>query len=184
MSIKENRWLAQARQLDEEILIEIYDHFSPALYRYALRLLGEPVAAEDIVAETFYRFLRALEQGGGPKNHLQAYLYRVAYNLIVDRSRQRQPEMNWVDIDAMPGDAPGPETIVTKNLEQARVRATLWKLTDDQRQVIVLKFIEGMSNAEVARILVKPVGAVKALQHRAINSMRRILQTADEEGNK
>ena len=58
--------------------------------------------------------------------------------------------------------------------EQREIREYLWKLTEDQRQVIVLKYLEGLNNKEVADILEKPVGAVKSLQHRALNSLRRM----------
>jgi len=81
-------WLPQAQQLDEHALSEIYQALSPALFRYAYRLLGNAADAENIVAETFHRLLLALRHGNGPRAHLSAYLYRIARNLITDRYRR------------------------------------------------------------------------------------------------
>jgi len=176
MPESEEHWLKGARQLDEGALASIYDAFSSALFRYAVRQLGDADVAEDIVSETFYRFLRSVGAGGGPEKHLKAYLYRVAHNLIVDRYR-RNPIVE-VDFDfetlALTDGNEDPAHRAETSLEHLEVRKNLWKLTEDQRQVIVLKYLEGLNNQEVADILKKPVGAVKALQHRGLNSLRRM----------
>lgn len=177
MSKSEEEWLDGARELNQEALASIYDAFSSALFRYTFRLLDNEEAAEDVVAETFCRFLRSVRAGGGPHNHLKAYLYRIAHNLIVDRYRRNPPMELSLDPDivmlhSMSGN---PEKTVEGLSEQVEVRRSLWKLTADQRQVIVLKYFDGMSNQEVSEVLGKPVGAVKSLQHRGLNALRRLL---------
>ncbi|CAG0937028.1 ECF RNA polymerase sigma factor SigW [Thermoflexales bacterium] len=168
-------WLPQAYQLDKQVLTEIYEALSPALYRYAYRLLGNPADAEDVVAETFHRLLLALRHGHGPRRHLSAYLYRIAHNLITDRYR-RQPPGEFALDEALEASADeGPEISAPLHLAQEQARAALWKLTPDQRLVITLKYLEGLSNEEVAAALGKPIGAVKSLQHRALGSLRRSL---------
>lgn len=181
MSPSEKKWLDGAHRLEESALSAIYDTYSPALYRYTYRLLGDPQAAEDIVAETFYRLLRALSVGGGPKDHLRAYLYRVAHNLVMDLYRSNQPFTEDADLQSLPlhSENMSPEAETFKDIEGARARQMLWLLTADQRQVIVLKFYEGLTNQEVAASLEKPVGAVKSLQHRALRSLRRIYERED-----
>ena len=173
----ENDWLSGALQGDEEKLAALYDAYSPALFRYAYRLLGNEQAAEDIVAEAFYRFLRLLKAGGGPKDHLKAYLYRVAHNLIMDRFRRQPPvELNLeLGSEDLSDESEGPDQQTERAHAQASVRQSLWKLTPDQRQVVVLKFFEQLSNEEVSQVLHKPVGAVKSLQHRALEALRRML---------
>jgi RNA polymerase sigma-70 factor (ECF subfamily) len=176
MSKSEEKLLVSARQLDEEALVSIYDTFSLAIFRYAFRLIGNSQAAEDVVSETFFRFISSIQAGGGPKKHLKAYLYRVAHNLIVDRYRQaRITEVDY-EIDTLmnSGSDEDPEVQAERSIMQMEVRQRLWSLTDDQRQVIVLKYLEGLNNQEVAKVLGKPVGAVKSLQHRGLNSLRRI----------
>jgi RNA polymerase sigma-70 factor (ECF subfamily) len=182
MSKSGDQWLKGARALNEEALASIYDAFNSPLFRYAYRLLGDEEAAEDVVAETFLRFLRSISAGGGPKNHLKAYLYRVAHNLIVDRFRRNPPIELSLDIDTLTlhNINDNPEENTERSIEQAQVRRDLWKLTSDQRQVIVLKFFEGLSNQEVSEVLGKPVGAVKSLQHRGLNALRRLLADLEE----
>ena len=76
----EQELLQRASQLETAALAEIYDLYSPGLYRYAMRLIGDATVAEDCVAETFARFLRSLQKRLGLRDHLQAYLYRIAHN--------------------------------------------------------------------------------------------------------
>ncbi len=170
--ISEQELLTQAGQFDSCALAEIYDFYSPRLYRYSMRLLGDDCAAEDCVSETFSRFLKALQAGKGPRDYLQAYLFRTAHNLVVDHYRRQSPT------EELDGDLPQAETtesVAEDNLRQSRVRAALHKLTEDQQQVVALKFLEGWENEEIARALHKPIGAVKSLQHRALAQLQKIL---------
>lgn len=171
----DQRLLQRAQDFDEQALGEIYDHWSPLLYRYAMRLLEDPTLAEDCVAETFGRFLVALRQGKGPTDFLQAYLFRVAHNWIVDHYRGCSDKILPLDVDFKADVEGEPPQVVDQNLERQRVREALALLTAEQQQVIILKFIEDWDNTEIARALGKPVGAVKALQHRALASLKKIL---------
>ena len=173
--------LRRARNLDEDALAEIYDSFSPMIYGYALRLSGDAATAEECVAETFSRFLTSLHNGQGPKEYLKAYLYRVAHNWITDLYRRARPE-TALDPELRAGDGFEPHMAVAELLEQQELRVALARLTDDQRQVIALKYLEEMGHAEIAQMLQKPVGAVKALQHRGLAALRRILAPESREG--
>ena len=170
--IPEQELLTKAGQFDTRALTEIYDLYSPRLYRYAMRLLGDDCAAEDCVSETFSRFLKALQAGKGPRAYLQAYLFRTAHNLVVDHYR-RQPLTEELE-DDLP-QAETTEGVAEEDMRQSRVRAALLKLTEDQQQVVSLKFLEGWENEEIAHALRKPVGAVKSLQHRALAQLQKFL---------
>ncbi len=165
--------LERARQFDRQALAEIYDTYSPGLYRYAMRLLGDPNLAEECVAEAFCRFLHALSGHKGPRDYVQAYLYRVAHNWIADLFR-RDPPLEELTEDR-PDTGLDPETAVERNMQDVRLRAALCQLTPEQQQVILLKYVEDWDNEAVARSLRKPVGAVKSLQHRALARLQRIL---------
>ncbi len=181
MHSTESEWLSGARRLDEHVLGEIYDALSPALYRYAFRLLGERQSSEDVVAEVFHRLILALRSGAGPREHLRAYLYRIAHNLAMDRRRREGRHGLEAELDGLPLPADDdPAQTAERNVIGAKARGALWKLTGDQRQVIVLKYFEGLSNEEIAASLGKPVGAVKSLQHRALEALRRMLDTGTE----
>lgn len=172
--------LQRARHWDETALAHIYDTYAPAIYRYVYRRTGHADTAEEITAETFHRFLVALKQGGGPTDYLSAWLYRVAHNLIVDFYR-RQPVQEPATLEGVvlvDGDQGVEHLERQTRVEQAR--AALRQLTPLQQQVITLRFLEEMSNEEVARVVERTEGAVKALQHRALNSLRRLLEGEDE----
>ena len=183
-TFNEAQLLQDARTWDMEALARIYDIYSPLLYRYARRLLASDDLAEECVAETFARFLRALRQGGGPREHLKAYLYRVAHNWITDYYRRQPPPQTDLDDVAytLADDGAPLEAQAASQEDQARVRRALRLLTPEQRQVIVLRFYEGWTLKEVAEVLQKPVGSVKALQHRAVAALRRLLLEEERHG--
>ena len=171
----EKQLIKKARTFDQHALAEIYDQYSPKIYRYAIRLLGDDNQAEDCVSETFSRFLNALQQGGGPKAHLQAYLFRIAHNWITDQYRSQSPVSLDPDGPLEPVSDLDPQVIAEDSLLRDRIRGALKEITPDQRQVIMLKYLEGWSNVEVAKAVNKPVGAVKSLQHRGLAALRRLL---------
>jgi len=175
----EKELLQAALRFESRALAQIYDLYSPELYRYAVRFLGDPSLAEDCVADTFSRFLKALHAQRGPKDFLRAYLYRIAHNWVADYYR-RMP--NVVELkDAYLKDKETPEQEASLRIRQAQVREAIGQLTPDQQQVIMLKYLEGWENQEVAQILKKPVGAVKSLQHRALASLQRILSNKEND---
>lgn len=171
--------LRRARTFDITALAEIYDQYSPAIYAYALRLLGDEMQAEDCVAEVFARLLRALKAGQGPQDHLQAYLYRVAHNWITDTYR-RQPLPPLELPESLPeNEELQPESSAQQRQQQERIRAALRRLPPEQRQVVMLRFYQGLSSEETAAALQKTEGAVKAMQHRALASLRNLLGIED-----
>jgi len=169
----EQNLLQRASQFETQALAEIYDAYSPGIYRYSMRLLGDITLAEDCVSETFARFLKSLQERHGPRDNLQAYLYRIAHNWIVDmyRSRTETVELN----DAFRNEADMPEEDAAKHIRQKQVLRAVHSLTPEQQMVIALKYLEDWSNEEVARVMKKPVSAVKSLQHRALRSLCRLL---------
>ena len=171
--------LQAARAFDKDALAKIYDLFSDELYAYAYKHFGRAQVAEDLVAETFRRFLTSLERGGGPEDHLRAYLYRITHNLITDLYRREPPPTQELDEDRLVEDKLGPSGIVAEQQEADRVRQALRLLTPEQRQVLTLKFLEGWTSDEIAQSLDKSIGAVKALQHRGVAALQRILIEGD-----
>ncbi len=148
---------------------EIYDTYAPRIFRYIYHRLGDYCLAEDLTSEVFVRFLRARPA----YRNLAAFLYRVAHNLIVDYLRTHRPAQ-LLD-DQMIADQGDPVRLAEIEVERARLRRAILRLAPAQQQVIVLKFLEGLSNQEIARVLNKPVGAVKALQHRGLEALRSLL---------
>ena len=175
----EKELLRKAHSFDPDALAEIYDSYSPGLFRYAYRLLGDQRLAEDCLAETLSRFLLALKNNGGPREHLQAYLYRIAHNYVTDLYRRDDSWEQELTEAQVSEDESIPDTM-QERIDLNKLRLALSRLTSDQRQVIVLKYIEGCDNRAVARITGKPVSAVKSLQHRALATLRRMLNNEME----
>ena len=170
-----------ARKLEMSALAEIYDTFSPGIYRYAARMLSDRSLAEDCVSETFDRFLRALHNGGGPNQHLQAYLYRIASNWITDRYRDGAIDAPPTVVELQVDPSDDPEGATERALTKRRVREAMTRLSPDQRKVLDLKFIEGLNNRDVARAVGKTQGAVKSLQNRGLRALKRILLESEGE---
>jgi RNA polymerase sigma-70 factor (ECF subfamily) len=169
--------------LTKEDLVNIYETFSPRLFAYAYRLLGDSQLAEDCVSETFSRFLRVVQRGVGPMENLQAYLYRIAHNWIMDYYRKRGPETVELELEQTESEVDNPESKMTQSAEQERVRKALLNLPENQRQVIMLRFYDNWTHAETASALGKSEEATRALQHRALGALRKLLVPAQGKGN-
>jgi RNA polymerase sigma-70 factor (ECF subfamily) len=181
MNLSETDLLRRVHQLDTRALAEVYDHYSPGVFRYAMRLLGDAALAEDCVSETFSRLLQALHKGKGPQDHLQAYLYRIAHNWITDQYRRQPPPPLELDEALNVASSDDPQEMAVNSIRQERVRAALKKLPAAQQQVIILRYLEGWDVQEVAASLKRTAGAVKAIQHRATNTLRKFLAAQEDE---
>jgi RNA polymerase sigma-70 factor (ECF subfamily) len=167
--------LERARCFESQALEEVFDTYSPKIYRYAYRLLGDEELASECMSETFSRFLGALQRNGGPNAYLQAYLFRIAHNWVTDYYRSKTPPNLPLEEDLLAGPDGDPHQNLTNHLTAQRIREALMLLTHEQRQAVSLKYLEEWENDAIAHAMNKPVGAVKALQHRGLGALRRIL---------
>jgi RNA polymerase sigma-70 factor (ECF subfamily) len=161
--------------ISKQELVNIYEQHSPGLYRYAFRLLGDQNLAEETVSETFSRLLQAIRYGKGPRENIQAYLYRVAHNYVMDLYRRQPSMISSVDAEEQFDEQLNPAHVVSKEMERERVRLALIKLPPDQRQVVSLRILDNWSHEEVAAVIGKTVEATRALQYRALAALRRLL---------
>lgn len=175
MAADERNLLQRVRALEEQALGEAFDAYYLPLYRYIYHRVGHQQTAEDLTADVFNRLLREIERGRGPNRYLKAWLYRVARNLVTDEFRRFQ----YRDHDQLDEQLASPRESVSDQAETTvlgqDVRSALEELTAKQRDVIILKYLEGYENREVAHLLSTTVGAVKALQHRGLAALRRHL---------
>ncbi|MGI8423665.1 MAG: sigma-70 family RNA polymerase sigma factor [Chloroflexota bacterium] len=157
----------------------LYERYFDKVYSYLAFKLGNPTDAEDVAEQVF---LKALESLGGYKwtgVPFQAWLFRIAHNMMVDalRRRSRRPSEPLERASELSDErrAADPEAMLAEKLSREGLLVAVEGLTELQRQVISLKFAGGLSNAEVARLMGKSEGAVKALQHAALASLQRLL---------
>jgi len=172
----ETSLLKRAREYDQAALSEIYDRYSKKIHSYIYRHLGDVHMAQDLTAEVFLKMLEAAQSKRFARTSLSAWLYRIAHNLVVDHFRsQPQREIESWD-EKLRAAVDDPTVVVEQKLAQHGLRAALSHLTQEQQQVIVLRFGEGLSAPQVAEVLGKSEGAVRALQHRALAALRRIME--------
>jgi RNA polymerase sigma-70 factor, ECF subfamily len=168
--------VAQAQQGDRRAFAQVYEHLFDRVYRYMLLRVGVPEEAEDLTQEVFVRVWEALTRYQPRGLPFGAWVFRIAHNLVVDRYR-RQGERGAAPLDTASSLAGShdPAEEASTRLDVQRLHALLGHLTELQRQVVLLRFVAGMSIQETARALNKKEGAVKALQHAALENLRRLL---------
>lgn len=169
--------LTRAKRLDGQALAHLHDQYYPVVFRYVAFRLDDPQAQEDITADVFLNLAEALHQGKGKIQDVRAWLLGTASHLVSDhfRRKYRRPVDNLEDHTELPGEGT-PEGQVEQSLHNRRVRTAMAHLTRDQQQVLALRFSQEYSLEETARVMGKTVGAVKVLQFRALESLRRLLE--------
>ncbi|HSJ59548.1 MAG TPA: sigma-70 family RNA polymerase sigma factor [Anaerolineae bacterium] len=170
--------IRRAQRGDAAACAALYDEHYDAVYRYCYYRVGDTDLAQDLAAEVFVRMVEKLDIYQVRGRPLLAWLYTIARNLVVDTHRANGRMMHIsldqaepaVDGNAMPVDQ------VARRLEAECLAAAMARLTEDQRQVILGKFVEGRTNAQMGALLNKTEGAIKSLQHRALAALRRALE--------
>lgn len=163
----------------------LYDLYADRLYRYMLARVGDPEVAADLSTELFVRVIRHVGSfklnDRRPAASFSAWLYRIASNLITDHHRQakRAAQVSLSDDLRLTDGQPGLQHVAEQREVFARLQRAMQGLSEEQRLVILAKFGEDMSNAEVAAWLGKSEGAVKSLQHRALQALSRLLGAGD-----
>jgi RNA polymerase sigma-70 factor (ECF subfamily) len=172
--------LVGARHREPGAVTRIYTAYAPALFRFFLAAVGDRHLAEDLTGEVFRGALEGLPRFRGPVQALGGWLFQIARHDLYDhrrwqaRSRMEPLEHNLGEAaDAVRG--PNPEELAIARLEGTRVLTAMRELSPDQREVLLLRMTAGLTAPEVAATLGKTTGAVKALQHRGLVSLARIL---------
>ena len=176
MSRDETRLVQRAKEGDPAAFAELYDRYQPAIYRYIFYRVDDTATAEDLTSEVFVRLVERIDRFTYRGRPLLAWLYTIARNLVMDHHRRAGRSVPLSPDASEVADMPDPEETVEGTLAQQRLAAALSCITADQREVIILKFIEGLDNEVVAHMLGRSVGAVKALQHRALAALRRVMK--------
>jgi RNA polymerase sigma-70 factor (ECF subfamily) len=174
--------LGRARSLDPDALVQIHDTYFTPIFRYVAFRVSDRSVAEDLTSEVFTRLLSALRDKNAPQNTLRGWLYGVASRVVSDYHRQhyRAPE---VELDeSLASRELDPAEAVEKMMTHENLKRVMQELTEEQQNVISLRFGYDMPIQVVALTLGKTEGAVKQLQARAIATLARKLspELADE----
>jgi len=174
--------LQRAREGDSAALAVIYDTYAPQIYAYIYRRIRDPHRAEDLTSTVFLKMLESLQKNNFARDRLQSWLYRIAHNAIIDdvRYQQRRPVQTLFEtIETTAED--NPESLVQKQMQDQAVWEAIQQLTEDQKNVIILRFGEGLTAPQVAEILDKTEEAVRALQRRGLANLRKLLSSSKAE---
>ncbi|MGC9400143.1 MAG: RNA polymerase sigma factor [Anaerolineae bacterium] len=172
--------LVERAKGEPEAFGELYRRYVKRIYNYHYRHTSDRVEAEDLTSRTFHKALRNLhryqdQQGAS----FQSWLFRIAHNLVVNwyRDRSRHPQVPLEALEPLATGRGNPRQAVEKAEEHTWLLRMIDALPEDRKTLIVLKFVEHMTNAEIGEVLGKTEGAVKALYYRTLRDLR---QTAAE----
>jgi RNA polymerase sigma-70 factor (ECF subfamily) len=170
--VSESELIQRAKERDASAWATWYDRYHLILFRYAYAKLGRKEDAEDLASQVFVEALKSIDRFSERGRPILAWLYGIARKLISAKLRQeaRASRAN-VSLSTLPEERRGPEAV----LDRIALREALRQLTQDQQDVIILRFFLSMSTREIGEILNKTENAVSVLQFRALNALRRQL---------
>jgi RNA polymerase sigma-70 factor (ECF subfamily) len=163
---------------DNEAFGLLYERYVRKIYNYIYYRTGNVNDAEDLTAKVFHRAFRHIESYNQRGVPFSAWLYRIAHNLVANwyRDRSRKKEVTLDDQYPSSFHFDFPESALEKSQESEKLLKTLRKLPPERQQLIILKFVEGLSNAEIGLIMRKSEGAIKSLYHRTLGSLKKEIE--------
>ena len=171
---KEDAVLARASQGDKDAFGELYERYTERIFNYVYYRTGNVHDAEDLTARVFQRAMNHIHNYTDRGVPFSAWLYRIAHNLVANwhRDRSRKQEIPIDDLPVLPAKGDHPETTLVRTEEQDALLRLIRRLPPERQNLLILKFVENMSNAEIGQIMGRSEGAVKSLYHRTLLSLR------------
>ena len=166
-----------ARTGDSEAFGLLYDHYQPAVYRFLFYRTRSVQLAEDLTSETFFRALRSMNNFRWQGKDFGAWLMTIARNLATDhfKAGRTRLELTTEDMSAHDDATEGPEAAVLASLTNEVLLSALKSLPDEQRDCLIMRFLQGMSIAETAAVLGRSDGAIKQLQLRGVRNLAKLM---------
>src|SRR2546423_9145978 len=152
---------------------ELYERYRDAIYRFCLARTGTSHDAEDLTSDVFVKALNSIDRYQDRGLPFAAFIYRIARNAAIDRSRTLKQPLSVDGLLVEPASKQNVEREATFAVEKSILMDALTKLKSEHRDVVVMRFIEGYSALEVAQLLGKTEGAIRTLQHRALERLRK-----------
>lgn len=161
-----------------EAIGELYDRYNEQVFRYVWARVYDRNSAEDLTGEVFTRMVANLPKYRPTSSPFLAWLYRIAHNLVIDhyRKEENKRELPLDQVDQLVADKDNPTETTEERQFFEQVKHALMELNPTRQEVIILRFLVGLSLQEVAATLGKTVGAVKVAQHRGLKELREVLQ--------
>ena len=176
MSDDERLLVQRAVGYDADAFALLYDRYVDKIYRYIHYKVGMNAQAEDLTAQVFLKAWEGIGTYHVTERPFSAWLYRIAHNAVIDYFRTNHVAVPIDDLPLEEKESTSPEVIAEQHLTSEMVKRAIGQLTGEQQEVIILKFLEGYSTEQVAHMIGKDQGAVRALQHRALGTLQRIFR--------
>jgi len=172
--LTEEEAISRAANGDTEAFTFLYERYVNRIYNYIYYRTGNPHEAEDLTSRVFYRALNHIPRYNNRGVPFSAWLYRIAHNLVANwhRDNSRRKEVPLEDFTQLPHRSQQPEAHMVDNQELEDLLQAIRRMPADRQQLLILKFVEGMSNADVAVIMMRSEGAIKSLYHRTLLALR------------
>jgi len=165
----------EAAKTDPDVFGELYERYVDRIYNYIFHRVGNVHDAEDLTSRTFFRALSHLSSYQDQGVPFSAWLYRIAHNLVAnwhrDRGRRHVVALDEIIIKSLPHEHP--EVVAEIQDYAQQLGAAIRRLDATRQELLVLKFSEGLSNAEIGSIMGRSEGAIKSLYHRTLLAMRK-----------
>ncbi len=165
--------LHRARSLNQEALAEIHNRYYDAIYRYISFRVSNRHATEDLTSEVFLRFLKSVRDKNVPQNTIRGWLYGAASRVVKEHYRHNKRANLTLLHDAIPSNQHGPDSELETKQVRENLQSIMNELTEDQQNVLALRYGFEMPIREVAQTMGKSEGSIKMLQTRAIASLSR-----------
>lgn len=165
----------RAKQYDQEAFTELYEKYFDKIYRYIAVKVGDRMEAEDITQQVFLKAIKSISSFKWRGFPFSSWLFRIAHNQVVDYLRKKKKQATLALDDNVLTSKDNPEALLEQKLNLEQLATATKKLTSAQQEVISLRFAGELPIAQVAKVMGKSEGAVKALQHSAIVSLRKAL---------
>ena len=174
LEFNEAEVLARASEGDRDAFGELYARYVDRIFNYVYYRTGNTHDAEDLTARVFQRAMNHIHNYTDRGVPFSAWLYRIAHNLVANwhRDRSRKQEIPITDIPVLPAKGDHPETKLVRTEEQDALLRLIRKLPPERQQLLILKFVENLSNAEIGQIMGRSEGAIKSLYHRTLLALR------------
>ena len=176
----EESLVRRAQHRDQEAFAQLYEEHFDRIYRYITLKIGDAVEAEDLTQQVFLNSLRSISSFKWRGKPFSAWLFRIAHNQVVDYLRRKKRTAVPLEEKLVSGDD-NPQLVAEQKLDIEQILSATKRLTDAQREVISLRFASELSIAQVAEVMGKSQGAVKALQHSGIVALRQALLVKENE---
>lgn len=177
----EERRLVEAAQRDPARFADLYESFFELVYSYVARRVRSRPEAEDLTAEVFHRALRSLPRFKWTGAPFAAWLFRIAANMIADRAKRAAREQGDGNVEVIATQAAQSQSDIEQAERQAHLFRLVEALAEDQCRVVLMRFVEEKSISVIAQALGRSEGAIKQLQFRALQNLRKELATEDTE---